>query len=155
MKTVFLTALCMLVPVALLAAPVGADSCDENVVIFSYVSGTNSALNSHAVVCIVGGNDTPSDTRFINPGSDRVSVRVTEDLGDVQLVAHVHGLGADTVVPLTRVQFATGDWVYDSPRVAISSTAIGSVTADVMMWNGQEFVPFTTTTYHTIDVPLP
>jgi hypothetical protein len=126
------------------------DQCAPNVVIFSSNSHGTPSLNSHAVVCLAEGSSDaivgiPVNTAFINPGSDRVQVRYTQDLGIPQLIAEIHGL-ADATVVLNRTSATGGGAVYDSPYVSIDPTAQGSVTALVELPDG---TPLGEATFHT------
>jgi fibronectin type 3 domain-containing protein len=130
-----------------------ADTCNPNLVIFSSNSAGTPSLNAHALICLAEGFGVPSpvDTAFINPGSDRISLRYTVDQSVPALVGTVQGLGADGgPVSLTRnVDATTGSVTYDSPAIAIDPTQSGSITAVVTLPDGTP-IPNGVVTFHTI-----
>lgn len=125
-------------------------SCDSSVVIFSSNSAGTPPVNPNGLVCLAAifVGRMPVDTAFINPGSDRVSVRFVQDYGGApSLTAVVDGLGVDKkTVTLTRSLSATGTPSYNSASIRIDPTASGSITATVYAPDGQvlDWVTFRT-----------
>jgi hypothetical protein len=133
-------------------------TCTSSVVIFSAREDQGQSagsVNSNALVCIVGSDlEDTYDGRIINPGSNRVSIRYTEDLGEdyPTLSVRLNGLGLDNeVVTAARQPFTTGGFLYNTPRVPIDETATGDITATVFLLDdeGAELV-IDENTFHTL-----
>lgn len=123
----------------LLAAPATANSCTSQTVIFSRNSNAPVSVNANALVCLAKNTAglTDPDTAFINPGSDRVQVRYTANVGEEYLLANVEGLGLDQTIVLAYTLTTTGSWVYDSTSLAIDPAATGTITATVYLADGE------------------
>ncbi|MFA5860734.1 MAG: hypothetical protein WDA16_03475 [Candidatus Thermoplasmatota archaeon] len=121
----------VIVPTIHLAS--ASDPCVSKLVIFSDNSNVGASVNSNAAICIVeneiGTGPLPANTAFINPASDEVMIRYTEDIGVEYITCHVEGLGANTDVQLERADFSGLGFVYDSGRIVIDAAATGSITS--------------------------
>lgn len=107
-----------------------AEHCDDTMVVFSGLAGAPK-INSNAGLCLAAGEDA-GDTRIINPGSNEISLRYTEDFGagTTEITAIIDGLGFDNrVVTLTRAQFTTGEFVYNSAAITLDPSQVGCLTA--------------------------
>jgi len=124
-------------------APIGAraDHCTNpdvsSVIIFSgYMApqpvGQNS-VNTNAAACIADSDHTtPYDGRWINPGSNGISIRyiIGANLGAIS--AQINGLGfKNVVVPLTR---NAGGTAYNSAAQALDASATGCITAEILLY---------------------
>lgn len=124
-------AACAVVPAA------HADHCDDGLVIFSgQAEGPKPNANS---LCGMLG-EAAGDTRVINPGSSELVVRFARDFGATypQITATIDGLGfANRTLTLTRERLTTGEWVYDSPDLALDPSKRGCVRAQLTAaWGG-------------------
>lgn len=114
-----------------------ADHCDDPIVIFSGIAAVGGKVNSNAVLCIAAGEDL-GDTRIINPASDEISLRFTQDFGAgvPEVTVILDGLGFDNqAVTLLREEINAGTpaaaFVYDSADLALDPTEVGCITAEL------------------------
>jgi hypothetical protein len=119
-------------------APIGANAnhCDSNVVIFSGIKGAPK-VNSGAAICLATSLDPAAedvDGRLINPGSNEISLRYTQDLGVESLTAVLSGLGfEDREVTLNRGPATTGGFYYNSAGIDLDPSQVGCITATVII----------------------
>ncbi len=138
--------------------------CNSSLVIFSYtsvdvpdnpsgVSGTRGgpAINENAGSCAIDNSDEIYDTRFLNPGTNSITVRDVAqlDASVASLPGVINGLGFDNLaITLTRSSTTGGlGTAYDSPLLYLKDgfAAVGSVSVVVTLPDGRT----DTTTYHT------
>lgn len=126
-----------------------AEHCDDTMVVFSGVAGAPK-VNSNAVLCLAAGEDA-GDTRIINPGSNEITVRFTQDFGagTPEIQATINGLGFESqTITLKRGPGPVDGFVYDSARLPLDPTAVGCITAELTEdWGGADNGA---TAFHTV-----
>lgn len=124
-----------------------ASRCDPHVVVFSRSSdNVIGSVNWNGVVCIPSAfapetaavADGPIDFRLINPGSDLIAVRYTEDVrfDPPMIKAKLNGLGFDDHVvslPLQNIALPGEEpvWAYESGDISIDPAASGCLNVKV------------------------
>lgn len=114
-----------------------AEHCGNTMVIFSGLASPVAErpipkVNPNAA-CLALGEDA-GDTRIINPGSNEITVRFTEDFGagTTQITAVINGLGfSNRSITLTRQPGPVDGFVYDSAKLALDPSKVGCITAEL------------------------
>lgn len=150
LRTFLLTSLLAAITLPALAPLAGAGNCDSSTLVFSYNSASPGSIATHGIICLtVGDLSDVYDTRIINPGSDEISIRYAEAVGETFLFATLNGLGyEDEVVRLDPVTLIGGGKVYDSTRLAIDPALSGTLEVTVTIPATGEVID--SVAYHTV-----